>query len=100
VAELDGNNRIIGFKEKPKTGEVLSHWVNAGIFLCEARVHQFIPPSQPCDFGHDILPAILSAGEYICGYTLGPGESLLWIDTQGDLARTESVLQEGSPTGL
>jgi len=100
VAELDGNNRIIGFKEKPKTGEVLSHWVNAGIFLCEARVHQFIPPSQPCDFGHDILPAILSAGEYICGYTLGPGESLLWIHTQGDLARTESVLQEGSPTGL
>jgi NDP-sugar pyrophosphorylase family protein len=100
VAELDGNSRIIGFKEKPKTGGVLSHWVNAGIFLCEAKVHQFIPPGRSCDFGQDILPAMLSAGEPMYGYTLGPGESLLWIDTQDDLARTESVLQEGSPTGL
>jgi NDP-sugar pyrophosphorylase family protein len=99
VVRLDGHGRITGFKEKPVPDEVLSHWVNAGIFLCEARVHQFIPPSQACDFGHDILPAMLSAGEPLYGYTLGPGETLHWIDTPEDLARTAAALQKGPAPG-
>lgn len=96
---LDGNGRITGFKEKPAAHEVLSHWVNAGIFLCEARVHQFIPPGRASDFGHDILPAMASAGEPMYGYTLGPGETLYWIDTPEDLARTAAALQSGLQDG-
>lgn len=93
VVGLDGDGWITGFKEKPAAHEVLSHWVNAGIFLCEAKVHQFIPPGQVCDFGHDILPAMLSAGEPLYGHILGPGETLHWIDTPEDLARTTAALQ-------
>ncbi len=93
VVGLDDYGRIIGFKEKPAAHEVLSHWVNAGIFLCEARVCQFIPPGKACDFGHNILPAMLSAGEPLYGYTMGPGETLHWIDTPEDLARTAAALQ-------
>lgn len=96
VVGLDDNGRINGFKEKPAADEVLSHWINAGIFLCEAKVQQFIPPGRASDFGHDILPAILSAGELIYGYTLGPRETLHWIDTPEDLAHTDSVFQKGS----
>ena len=96
VVGLDGDGRITGFKEKPAAHEVLSHWVNAGLFLCEARVLQLIPPGQVCDFGHDILPAMLLAGEPMYGYTLGLGETLHWIDTPVDLARTEAFLQENS----
>lgn len=99
VVGLNGHGRIIGFKEKPAADEVLSNWVNAGIYLCEARVHQFIPPGRACDFGHDILPALLSAGEPMYGYTLGPGETLHWIDTPEDLARIEAVLPRGSAAG-
>jgi mannose-1-phosphate guanylyltransferase len=93
VVRLDDDGRITGFKEKPAAGEVLSNWVNAGIYLCEAKVHQFIPPGRTSDFGHDILPAMLSAGEPIYGYTLGPGETLNWIDTPADLARTAAALE-------
>lgn len=94
VVGLDGHGRITGFKEKPAPGEVLSHWVNAGVLLCEASIHQFIPPGRACDFGNDILPAMLSAGEPMYGYTLGPGETLHWIDTPEDLARTVAALHE------
>lgn len=93
VVRLDADGRITAFKEKPAADEVVSNWVNAGIYLCEAKVHQFIPPGRNCDFGHDILPAMLSAGEPMYGYTLGPGETLYWIDTPGDLARTAAALQ-------
>jgi NDP-sugar pyrophosphorylase family protein len=98
VVGLDGQSRITGFKEKPAAHEVLSHWVNAGIYLCEARVLEFIPPGRASDFGHDILPAMLAAGEPLFGYTLGPGENLDWIDTPDDLARTEASHQNSANT--
>lgn len=94
VVGLNSHGRITGFKEKPAADEVLSHWVNAGIFLCEARVQQFIPPGRISDFGHDVLPAMLVANEPMYGYTLGPAETLHWIDTPEDLALTESVLRK------
>jgi mannose-1-phosphate guanylyltransferase len=93
VVRLDDDGRITGFKEKPAAHEALSHWVNAGLYLCEAKVQQFIPPGRSCDFGHDILPALLSAGEPMFGYILGPGETLYWIDTPADLARTAKALE-------
>ena len=36
---------------------------------------------------------MLAAGEPLYGYTLGPGETLHWIDTPEDLARTAAALQ-------
>jgi len=99
VAELNDAGRITGFKEKPRAKEAQSHWVNAGLFLCNYKLLQFIPPNQNCDFGLDLLPAVLSAGEPLYGYPFGHGETLYWIDTPGDLARTEAIMQKGSISG-
>jgi len=96
VAELNDDGRITGFKEKPRAKEARSHWVNAGLFRCNYKILQFIPPNQNCDFGLDILPAMLAAGEPLYGYPFGNGESLYWIDTLEDLARTGAILQKGS----
>jgi NDP-sugar pyrophosphorylase family protein len=93
VVQINEAGRVLGFKEKPRPGEISSHWVNAGLYLCEPRVMEFIPPGRTSDFGHDILPAMLSAGEPLYSYILGPGETLYWIDTPGDLARTAAALQ-------
>lgn len=92
VASLTDGNRITEFKEKPEENEILSHWVNAGLYLCESKILEFIPPRRVCDFGHEILPALLAAGEPMFGYTFGPGETLYWIDTPEDLACTEAIL--------
>lgn len=94
VVQINEAGRVIAFKEKPRIGEISSHWVNAGLYLCEPRLIEFIPPGQPSDFGRDILPDLLAAGEPLYGYILGPGEGLHWIDTPDDLARTEAHFQE------
>lgn len=94
VVGLEQDGRIIAFKEKPTPKEVVSHWVNAGLFICEPRVLEFIPPERPSDFGHEVLPAMLAAREPLFGYPMGPGEILYWIDTPDDLARTEFCLRE------
>jgi NDP-sugar pyrophosphorylase family protein len=93
VVRINDDGRITAFKEKPAADQVLSHWVNAGLYLCEAKVHRFIPPNRNSDFGFDILPAMLAAGEPMYGYTLGPDETLYWIDTPEDFARTAAALQ-------
>lgn len=94
VVKVDEAGSIIAFKEKPLPEEVFSNWVNAGLLLCEPKVLEFIPPAQPSDFGHDILPALLAAGEKLSGYLMQPEESLYWIDRPEDLARTEAIFKK------
>lgn len=90
VAELEGD-RIGRFVEKPSPGETSSRLVSAGLILCEPSVHPYVGPS-PSDFGRDVLPALLAAGEPVAGYRMRHGETLRWIDTHDDLERVEREL--------
>jgi mannose-1-phosphate guanylyltransferase len=93
VAELAGH-RIVSFTEKPEPGETDSRLVSAGLLVCEPRVTRFVEPGGSADFGHDVLPALLAAGEIVAGYVMQPGESLYWIDTPSDLARVDMLLRD------
>jgi len=59
VAEFDGNDRITKFVEKPKEGESDSHWVNAGIYLLDSEILDYIPEGFS-DFAKDIFPLLLA----------------------------------------
>jgi len=58
VAEFDDKNKIIRFVEKPKPGETDSHWVNAGIYLLNQEIINYIPHGFS-DFGRQIFPELL-----------------------------------------
>jgi mannose-1-phosphate guanylyltransferase len=92
VAELDGQDRVTRFVEKPDPGETLSHWVSAGLLVLDPDVTQLAPATG--DIGRDLLPALLAAGRPVAGYRMGPEETLHWIDTPGDLTRTRVALEE------
>jgi len=94
VVNLAKDERIVFFQEKPRPEDVNSHWVNAGLLLCAAGVVDFIPAEGYSDFGHDVLPSMLSSGAPMYGYRMGEGESLYWIDTLADLERTNAQLKE------
>jgi mannose-1-phosphate guanylyltransferase len=93
VAELVGH-RVVSFREKPDPGETDSRLVSAGLLVCEPRVTEFVEPGGVVDFGHDVLPALLVAGEIVAGYVMQPDESLYWIDTPSDLARVDMLLRD------
>lgn len=93
---LDTDDRILRFVEKPSPQQAISHWVSAGLLLCDPRVLRFIG-APPTDFGYDVLPALLAAGEQLIGYRMGAEEPLHWIDTPDDLARTERHYQATHP---
>lgn len=98
IADLDDQDRIIRFVEKPKPEQLFSHWVSAGILVLEPKVLDTIPDGMPSDFGRDLFPSLLSGGEVIYGYRMSQGEDLWWIDTAEDLHRVRAVWEEGEWT--
>jgi NDP-sugar pyrophosphorylase family protein len=90
IVGLDENDRITRFLEKPRPDQVFSHWVSAGIFILEPQVLEAIPADGAPDFGRDVFPALLAAGQSLYGYRMSADEGLWWIDTPEDLRRMES----------
>lgn len=59
IVGLDEENRIVKFKEKPKEEEIFSNLINAGIYVLEPTVLEFIPEEGMFDFSKDLFPLIL-----------------------------------------
>lgn len=66
VAEFDPAQRIMKFIEKPRPGQINSHWVNTGIYYLQSKILQFIE-SGYSDFAKDVFPVLLSKNIPIYG---------------------------------
>lgn len=95
IVGLDKTDRITRFLEKPRPDQVFSHWVNAGIFVLEPAVLEAIPTEGSPDFGRDVFPAMLTAGQPLYGYRMSADEGLWWIDTPEDLQRVQQIADSG-----
>lgn len=67
----DEQGRVLQFVEKPSWGQTVSSMVSTGIYVLEPRVLDRIGAGKPADFGRDVFPAMLEAGEtlYACHLT-------------------------------
>jgi NDP-sugar pyrophosphorylase family protein len=92
IVDLDPNDRITRFLEKPRPDQVFSHWVSAGIFILEPQVLEAIPAEGAPDFGRDVFPALLAQGTAFYGYRMSADEGLWWIDTPEDLQRVQEQM--------
>lgn len=71
VIQLDGDNRIEGYIEKP----LYNYNVSMGVYIFEPRVLNYIPAGKYFDFP-DLVQRLLDSGETIVGY---PYEGY-WLD--------------------
>ena len=67
--ETDAAGRVKRFVEKPEPEEVTADTINAGIYVLEPRVLDYIPEGEPFMFEYDVFPKLLEAGEAFYGYT-------------------------------
>lgn len=58
IVELDQNNIIIDFEEKPQKPK--SNLANGGIYIARPRVLELIPTKSPTDIGFDLLPKLIN----------------------------------------
>jgi NDP-sugar pyrophosphorylase family protein len=70
IVELNDLNIVTRFVEKPPKGETFSNLANAGIYVLEPEIFQWIPAGQSYDFGHDVFPDVLTNGQQVSGYPL------------------------------
>jgi dTDP-glucose pyrophosphorylase/CBS domain-containing protein len=70
VVECDGPN-IRALREKPQLG----FFVNAGIYLLEPEVYQYIPPNQHLHMT-DLIEALVNAGQTVISYPVRE----YWLD--------------------
>jgi mannose-1-phosphate guanylyltransferase len=85
VATINEKGRIQRFQEKPKKEEAFSNLVNAGIYVLEASVIEFIPEGRMFDFSKDLFPMLLAKRIPVYGKVLDG----VWMDIgrPGDLLR-------------
>jgi len=76
IVGLDEDGRITRFKEKPRTEEVFSNLINAGIYVLEKRALLDIPAGEKYDFSKQLYPKLLERGEPIYGMPIAG----LWKD--------------------
>ena len=66
LAVTDGEGRIRSFIEKPAWPRVVTDLVNTGIYVLSPRALAYVPEGG-CDFGKDLFPTLLAAGEPLYG---------------------------------
>ncbi|MCL4325433.1 MAG: NDP-sugar synthase [Candidatus Thermoplasmatota archaeon] len=86
IVELDSDNAIVKFKEKPKKEEQFSNLINTGIYIIEPRVLKEIPVSKPFDFSKQLFPELLRKKYRLYGWKM---LSDLWRD----IGRPEDLLK-------
>lgn len=100
VAAINEKGKILRFQEKPKKEEAFSNLVNAGIYVLERRVIDFIPEGKMFDFSKNLFPLLLSKRIPIYGVPI----SGIWMDIgrPGDLLRAslEMVNRHGKEGGI
>lgn len=70
IVQLDDQQTIAQFAEKPPREQVFSDLANAGIYVLEPEVLDRIPLGRVWDFGHDVFPGMLAEGIRITGYVI------------------------------
>lgn len=76
VVEVDSQQRVTRFVEKPSRHEVTSNLINAGIYILESEILERIPQGKRCMFEHDVFPRLVADGEPVYGYST----NAYWID--------------------
>lgn len=68
IVDMNVNNLITRFKEKPGPGEIFSNLASTGIYICDPEILDWIPEGEQFDFANDLFPRILEESEKIYGF--------------------------------
>ena len=96
VVEVDSLGKIASFTEKPSKNEAKSSWVNAGTYILEPDVLEFLPNATSSMFETELFPKLLKLGCPIYGFC---SESY-WLDMgtpSGYLSLNRDLMPERKP---
>lgn len=60
LVEINHNQRITSFIERPRTTSSPLVWSNGGLYIFEQKIFSYIPKNKPSDFAKDIFPSLFT----------------------------------------
>ena len=76
VVETDATGKVKAFIEKPAPGTERTNWINAGGYILEPEVLEYIPSGQHYMFEKGLFPHLLDIGAPVYGYKY----NRYWLD--------------------
>ncbi len=90
------DDRIVAFHNKPHPKDkYFSNMVNAGVYVLTPRLLHRIPSDRACDFGRDVFPEAVLAGEFLAAYNTP--EYIKDVGTPERYQQVEHDIQTGKP---
>lgn len=84
-------NRILSFEEKPEESDASTR-INAGIYVLEPGILNFVQPLQKMSLEREVFPSVLERGYHLFGY---PADGFFVdIGTPRGLRRFQNYIQE------
>ncbi|MCF8884499.1 MAG: nucleotidyltransferase family protein [Nitrososphaerota archaeon] len=78
LVSIDEENRVIAFREKPK--QQVPGFINAGIYVFEPAIFDYIPPDRPSSLEEDVFPELADQNKLYAyihnGYWIDIGDAL------------------------
>jgi NDP-sugar pyrophosphorylase family protein len=75
AVELDGNGRVLRFVEKPEHGMAPSNLINAGVYVLEKEVLDYIPEGRKVSTENEVFPILAKEGKLFGFEARG-----MWVD--------------------
>jgi mannose-1-phosphate guanylyltransferase len=85
LVETEKDGLVRRFVEKPKLEEVTCNTINAGIYILEPRVLDYVPEGEPFMFEYGVFPQLLERKEPFFAY--------IWQGYWRDIGTASSYLQ-------
>ena len=77
LVETDAEGRVLRFLEKPKADEISVNTINAGTYVLEPGILDFIPPGENYSFEYGVFPDLLRRGAAFFAHI---PQATYWID--------------------
>jgi mannose-1-phosphate guanylyltransferase len=68
LVEMDRQNRVQRFLEKPGPEDITTDLINAGTYIIEPEVFRYVPPKQFYMFERGLFPVMLQTGDPMFGF--------------------------------
>ena len=67
MTTIDGNDKVINFKERPRLDEIKDDfvWSNGSFYIFNKKIYNFIDKKGSVDFGKDVFPLMIKKNEQI-----------------------------------
>lgn len=101
VIEFDDCGYALTFKEKPQPHEVVSNYINAGVYIFEPDVLKMIPKGRPVSVEREIFPKMLNEGKRIavykgCNYWIDLGTPEKYIQVHQDIFEGHFIMDDAN----